>query len=337
MSLLFNKGKSGYPIKKGRPVRRDYNTENRWQKKQLELGSDYSAKKIEGPIIEIKPFDGIKEIRAINPEDYYHLSNYIRKIMHPSENLQRAVLTYMVNMFLNLPDNFYQPGKDYSRDERAFTREQLPVFLKSLSTLEVICGKYNIGDGIGYFGNKKTYRLNNLIDLLHGGLWDGKGSYHLIYLLNPSRIVPEDPDDYDENTLKHFLSSSEIDELNKLRDLFEGSVNEYKTLPNFYQWLDKKKITDLKLVDPQLVPKLGIEYVSENANVDKKIIHSFCEFVELSIKCLQKLPDEKTIVNKIANNLAEKGVLILEGSKINEINGLRLVDSYDNISLYQRI
>ena len=261
MPLLFNQGKSSWLQKGNQPRLSDKNTE-RWRQEQLRRSLKKratpakTAEKVE-ETIEVKPFDGVKDIKAINPGDYSNLSNYIKKSISPSEIVEKAVLTFMVNMFLNLPDNFYQPGKNYSRNEREFTREQLNVFRNSLSALEILCGEYNFRDSIGNFSNKQTYKLENLGGLLHTEIWDGKGSYHIIYVAHPSNIAPTE---FDESLLKHF------------------------------------------------------------------------------IKCKDKIPDEKAIITKIANNLNGNGVLILEGSEIKEIPGLRIIDSYNNnVSLYQKV
>ena len=265
MPLLFKRGKSNKSNfgEKGGPVKFDDPSISRWKRKEslkdfAKESSPAKNAKQEQIKIEPRPFDGVKEIKAINPNDYFYLSHYIRKFVNPSKDVENAVLSFMVNMFLNLPDNFYEPGKSYSHTEREFTIEQLNVFRNSLSALEILCGKYNkFGVSIGNFGNKKTYKLENLDGLLHTGIWDGKGSYHIIYVSHPSNIVPTE---FDESLLKQFL------------------------------------------------------------------------------KCKDKIPDEKAIITKIANNLAEKGVLILEGSEIKEIPRLRIIDSYNkNVSLYQKL
>lgn len=286
MPLLFNKGDTSYPIKKGRPVRGDDTAERRWQRRQLEERlAKGSAPKTEEQksIIEPRPFDGIKDIKEINPDNYFYLSQYIRKNLHPSEEIEKPVLSFIINMFLNLPDNFYAPGKNYSRNEREFTREQLNVFRNSLSALEILCGEYNFGNSIGNFSNKQTYKLENLGGLLHTEIWDGKGSYHIIYVAHPSNIAPNDTDE----------------ELLKNLD------------PNLYE--------NWKAVE---------KYLSSS---------TLSNVIEEGIKFRQKLPDEKIIIITLSKKLKEKSVLILEGSEIKEIPGLKLIDSYDNVSLYQRL
>ena len=52
---------------------------------------------------------------------------------------------------------------------------------------------------------------------------------------------------------------------------------------------------------------------------------------------MKKLPDETGIATRLSENIAPNGILILESSEAMEIPGLRLIDSYDGVGLYQKV
>jgi len=140
----------------------------------------------------IQPFDGVGKLLRVDWRDYLHLSNYVKKVVGPRDDIAGPVTDFMVNLFLNLPNHLYEPGKDYSSRERAFTKDQLTVFRNELNVAEVVCDmRYNRPRGnLGSFKNKRTYKVEDIGELMQTNLWTNNEKFHLILIRDPDRMVP---------------------------------------------------------------------------------------------------------------------------------------------------
>jgi len=315
------------------------------QRQQSLQSRVHVRKKAEEKLIEVKPFNGVGCIEPVDLSAYRYLTYLIGDVIHPNKNLEKPVSCLMVNMLLGLGTNVFEPGKYYSSQERKYTKEQLRVFRDSLSALEINFGKDKISGNTGRFERKDSYHFSDVGEFVFSELWKGEGRYDIVYVRNPSWMVFDK--DYVRMNMGDIAEEKykeEVDRLRKLAyDLEEGG----------FEYVAKKiglKIEEMKKDEEEFFKEFCRkcrQYLDENKDIDETLkgdLEKFIEIGDIILKIGQnideeakKVSDEKTIVTGMSQNIGDNGVLILESSKVKDIEGLRLVDSYDDVRLYQRI
>lgn len=335
---------------------RDVAFRERQRKASLEARLPKAKEKTPEEPIQTIPFHHVSHIKPVNLSDYSNLSAYVRKALSPRDHIAEPITAFMVNMFLNLPDNFYGSKKSYSKREREFTREQLGVFRNSLNVLEVICdsGYTESWGNTGLFNQKQTYNVGKVKEIVGTDIWDGKLGYHLIHIKNPSRIALDRGAWYAEGMAREIVEKRYEDKLEEC-DSYVSKIEDEKEIEEL-----EKRISDSvddavkKQLSSSAEEKDSYKIFSEiceeclRSNQDltklqKDFLEKTIEGIQLKIKIeeeikdeIPKLPDEIDIVARLSKNLTFNGVLILESSKIKDIPGLGHIASYEHASLYQK-
>jgi hypothetical protein len=302
-------------------------------------------KKKELPI-KVKPFKGITEINPVNLSDYSDLVHAVNRVISPSKNLKKAVACFMINLLLKHSD-IYQPGKSYSRMERQYTRDQLRIFRDALSAVEVSFDIIYQGD-VGRFPDKRKNYAQKLTKLIQSDLWEGEGNYNIVYVRELSDVIPEKGGFYAEEIAEEIVGKRYEDRLKEIeayspRIKEEGSEELEEILKAQGIALDKDATEEENV---ETITKAIRQYLNGDPDIpgpQKETLTKFVEVTDFMIQAekeiqeeMKNLVDEKGIIIRLCQNVKPNGILILEGSKIEEIPGLRLVDSYDNIRLYQK-
>jgi len=304
----------GKPSKPGPGSRElDFRESQRHQSLAQIIPSPIHKKKQEKPIV--KTFKGIPEIQAVNLADHYSLSRIINGVINPSKSLEKAVQCLMINLLVNHSD-IYQPGKSYSRAERQYIRDQLEVFAKSLSALEVGFGEER--RNVGRFENKDKYQPEEFKELLESRLWKGEGSYHIVYAGGPADIMPGKS--YAEEIAEEIVVSRYQERMHELEsELLTMASGKNK------EKIDLRKELDMTSEpDPEMFFRKCVQQLKERPNYQgpgRKYLEIAAEIVgiidQMKIDVqeeIKKLPGEAEIAAKLSENLCPNGILILEGN-----------------------
>jgi hypothetical protein len=299
------------------PDRRSEDFRERQRLRSREQMAPLPVKKQATPI----PTKSFREIPEINPVDLsnYDFSRIINGVISPGKGLEKAVHCFMINMLAGY-SNIYEPGKSYSRREKDYTREQLKVFAESLSALEVSFSDER--RSVGRFRNKDRYSTRDLQE---------KGNYHVVYVRAPSSVLPGDGIEYSaEDIAERIVEMKYKDVFEELESLGDETAEEFRR-----EGVDIDEDTD-----PESIVDILKEYRDAHP---RRMSNKACRYVELMVQMnqaikdeLENLPDEKEMITRLSQHIAPNGVLILESTEVKDIPGLRLVGSYDDVSLYQK-
>lgn len=328
-------------MKKGSFDKRHMDFREKQRQKSLKLRQPSRTK--EKPI-KVKPFDGIGYIEPVNLLDYIGISH---SVFHPSEGIENAVSCLMVNMLLGLEDNIFKPRKYYSKQEEKYTKEQLMVFRNSLSALEISFGD-RINSSVGRFGRKDSYHFSDAGEFVFSELWKGESNYDIVYVRNPSWMVfDKDHINMSMGDIVEDKYREDVERLKKLTyDLEDGGLEYVAKQIGLLGLKEKDLNTDEEEFYKEFCGKCR-QYLDENKDLKDPLkgdLEKFIEMGDIIQKVGQeideeakKVSDEKTIVTGMSQNLAQNGVLILESSEVEDIEGLRFVCSYDDVKLYQKV
>ena len=127
--------------------------------------------------IDVVPFTEFPEIAKLDFSQYSPgFVQMLRKRIGASAELEEAVNTLILNLFVTSA-KVVQPGKmDYNRAEREYTHNQLMEYLRTIPCLEVVFSKSP--SSIGNFTNKEKYFVDTRLDAEQ----PIKGKYHLAYV-----------------------------------------------------------------------------------------------------------------------------------------------------------
>jgi hypothetical protein len=296
--------------------------------------------------IPVKPFNGIPEIQAINLSDYSDVSHAVNRVISPSKGLEKAIACVMINLLLSHSD-IYEPGKSYSRAERQYTGGQLRVFRDALSAAEV---SFDIFGAIyqssaGRFEDGIKYHARNLESLLEKDFWIMEGStYDIVYLRDPSGIAPKEGSIDAEEIAEEIVGKRYEGRLKEMETYFSGvGEAEEKRLE---EYLEPQGVKTDRDIDEETLIKTFRQYLDENQDMPdelKEILAKMIEAADLKEQEeqevqeeMKKLPDATEIAARFSKNIKPNGILILESTEVKDIPGLRLVDSYDSVYLYQK-
>ena len=331
----------GKPSKPG-PSRRELDFRDRQREKEREKYFDPRMKKAEEKPIEVKPFKEIPEIQSVNLPDYWDVSHLVNGVFRPARNLEKAVSCLMINLLLSHSD-IYQPGKSYSKTERQYTREQLRIFRDALSAEEVV---FDIRhqSGVGRFEKGGIYRARDLKTLIENDFWIMEGlSFDIVYLRDPSGIIPKEGSVYAEDVAEAIVWKRHRERFEEKIAYFSGiDAAKEKRLT---EYLESQNIKTDKTMDEKSILRKLRQYLSEDQDMSDelkdiltKVIEAadFQEQIEREVQEeMKNLPDEAGIAARLSKNINPNGILIVEGN-VDNIPGLRLVDSYDEVRLYQK-
>jgi hypothetical protein len=307
--------------------------------------------------IETKPFTEICRIQPVKLSDYSNLANYVRNQIAASPSIEDAVALFLVNMYLNITDNFYMPNKYYSRIERNFTRDQLDVFKRSISGLEVLfyVNRDDSSKGsIGNFTGKKRVQATNFSDLLESDAWKGNCPCHLMYVDDPK-----------------YIASDTFEKERAVGAAFEERY--YKQMEDATSQIEKyMQHEEIKAIEAKLdanLEKAVKRLFSGEPEEEEEAVEQFkkCfgdagltpmqnEFIDKLFETLKfvnrvhkevddeiaKLPDDAGILRVLSQNVMPYGVVIIGSpyasglNKVFEVPGLRLIEESRGILLYQK-
>ena len=318
------------------------------RRKVLENSSTPSTRqKPEEKSIEIVPFEQFYELTE-NPNDYnYNFVNHLRKNICASENLKECLTTIILNLFAKLPNKIVQPGKEYSRAEREYIKNQLSHYKYDISCLEVALNKSTFKNQndlvLGMFYKKDRYKTESLLELIDSHVWKDDKKYHLVYLDDPKPIA----DKRNDRWLSHVIADT-IDYKLRTRYGIDSKITEMENLSNEHEKEVFEQLMALNGFD--LEEDFGIKETRKAIEIFKQLQNpspfqkKFLEVSELTYKIWKEglaeyrnLPSPTSIVEKIISKIEPNGILLFNYKK--EVNYEKECEfrSQKQIFVYQKL
>ncbi len=291
--------------------------------------------------ITVHEYGGIGELRELTKNDCYPVYNHVVKQgLQPSNALGRAVTCFMVNMFLNLPGDDYSRRR-YSNNDRRAMREQFDIFREGLMGLEILFGeRSNLGIG----GFKKITNWYEHVDYLVENVDLYSVSRSDIVYVN---VPPQGRfSNREEKALEAVFTGYRDEQEPHLRVLKENASEA------LLQLMLNPELNDLE----SYIDSIGeYDFSNENGGVEEAVdaitpllrlfdqmekgqeLTAVEDFKERYGAMLQKYPDQQGLISLMSQAVAEDGVLITEGADVTEIPNFRLVMSYRDCCMYQRV
>jgi len=335
-------GKPGNKFGTSRLSRKELSFRNRQRQTELSKMGLFASSKVKEPPMPTTPFEGMEQLQAVDIRSYKDILHATNSVISPAKGIENAVASVMAGMLIQVTQGVYAPGKSqYSRNERMHTREQIAVFRNSLSVLEIVFGYEDTKNpGVGRFAVKDSCYTTNFSGLFESDIWKGNGNYHLIYVKNTSNAVPSE------------LEASEIAEAaveKKYKDKLapiEARITEIGDEELKKAELEMGKEIGRKVSSDREVMETIRKYHEghpEITGTKKQYVELLIEVADLRDEASRYaeeiksgLPGEHGIVEKIAQNSAKDGIIILESSEVDEIPGFRMLADYGDVCVYQR-
>lgn len=330
-------------VEKPRLTRRNLAFRDMQRQRELsKMGNIYSSKPKDKPI-PILAFEGMHQIQPIDLESYRDITHAVNSVISPSRSIEKAVASIMAGMLIKTRNGIYAPGKDssYSRNERMYTREQLAVFRNSLSVLEVVFGYEDEKSlGVGRFAVKNTVYPKNFSGVFSSDVWKGGGNYNIIYVKDPASAVPSEFEAAEAAeahvTEKYGPKVQEVEE--KIASIGEAELK--KAEAEIGGDIGVKVSSEKEVMD--VIRKYFADH-SDISGVKRQYLEMLIEVADVydiasmeADEIIANLPGEQGIIERIAQNSSENGIVIVEPSNIDELEGFRTLVSYDDVGVYQR-
>jgi hypothetical protein len=121
--------------------------------------------------IDVVPFTGFPEIVKLDLSKYEGIMQLLRNKINASPDLEEAVNTAILNLFINSPQKVVSEGKNYNKYEREYNHNQLMEYLHKISCVEIDA---SFATRLGNFANKETSIRNALPNTIHLAYFDDR-------------------------------------------------------------------------------------------------------------------------------------------------------------------
>lgn len=300
------------------------------------------------------PFTGFPEIARLNISKYGSgFKLLFSKYVQADCELEEAVNTLLLNLFVNSPANVVREGKqDYNYPEREYTRRQLLEYLRTIPCIEVFFS--DAPPMIGNFRGKQTCSVDKML-YAKPSL---KEEYHLAYIDDNhrdsfARAVKRRKEQVLEDLLNNKYGPQIEAVHNEIISLAKGmgekGLDEYDALDKRLAGILPKDIfTDRTKGGQQILEAIRIlqsgqpqgPFDEKAAQLLKITHHCFLLEQESSPELeaeIRKIPGYEQIIQGVASSLAPKGVLILNPAQDRAFQGLKYLGSFGKVGMYQKV
>ncbi len=302
------------------------------------------------------PFSELPEITRQNLNQHTEsFRNFLSKHIRASSELEEAINTIILNLFLNSPAKVVQSGKtDYNHAEREYTRRQLMEYLQGINCLEA--HSFPRQTTLGNFTRKERQVIE---DFIHSD-FPYKGTCHLAYVDDTAKSNWEKYVQNKKERLRDTLVAQCDSELERI----QVEMTEFKNKkPEEFKKEEQAIETLLKTIKTKLYGSSDKELAEEqeenfilNAikNLQQNegfISQKMAMVLSVGLRSLRyqrknspeleaefrNNPTYDQILEKIISCIAPKGVLILNPAQQREFTGMKYLGEYGKVGMYQKV